>query len=120
MEDKERIDDFWRAVRNGWDIESREYFETKAPKTGDWSPEGMAVHYMWKREAKVKRIQNDITALRQENKELAEAVFNWCKDCELQDDCIAPDLKPCALKAAYKIALIHAEAFIVKRRETNA
>ena len=53
MDDKQRIDNFWFMLKNSWDIEDREYFEREAPKTGDWSPEGMAVHFMWKRDPKV-------------------------------------------------------------------
>lgn len=52
MTDKERIDSFWFAVENSWNIEPREYFERKAPKSGTRSPEAMAVHHMWKRECK--------------------------------------------------------------------
>lgn len=45
------IDQFWETLEQGWDIESRSYFEEQARKNGFDSPLAMAAHYMWKREA---------------------------------------------------------------------
>jgi hypothetical protein len=47
------IDHFWTAVERGWDIEPRAYFEKEAVAMGFASPVEMAVHWMWKRHAKV-------------------------------------------------------------------
>jgi hypothetical protein len=47
------IDHFWTAIERGWDIEPRAYFEQEAVAMGFKSPVEMAVHWMWKRHAKV-------------------------------------------------------------------
>ena len=60
-----RIDQFWFMVRNCFDIEPREFFEENAEKSGDWSPEGMAVHYIWKREPKVAAAEKLLEAARE-------------------------------------------------------
>jgi hypothetical protein len=52
---EEQIEKFWFALEHSWDIEPRSYFEAEAPKNGFGSPLAMAVHYMWKRDAKVVR-----------------------------------------------------------------
>lgn len=33
--------------------------------------------------------------------------MNWCKDCELQGDCIGLNMKPCDLKSAYRFTRKH-------------
>lgn len=43
------MEHFWTAVKRGWDIEPREYFEREAVPMGFRSPVEMAVHHMWKR-----------------------------------------------------------------------
>lgn len=53
MTPEEQIEKFWYALWHSWDIEPREYFEREAPRNGFGSPLAMAVHHMWKREAKV-------------------------------------------------------------------
>lgn len=58
-----RIDSFWQMVSSSWDIEPRAFFEAEAPKSGDWSPEAMAAHHMWKRDAKVEKLAEDVAAL---------------------------------------------------------
>jgi hypothetical protein len=47
------IEHFWTAVERGWDIEPRAYFEKEAVPMGFASAVEMAVHWMWKRHAKV-------------------------------------------------------------------
>jgi hypothetical protein len=51
---EQQIDAFWEALWNSWEIEPRSYFEEQAPRNGFGSPLAMAVHYMWKREVKLK------------------------------------------------------------------
>ena len=51
QEDRD-IDLFWQYVENGWDIESREFFEREARTNGFGSPLAMAAHHMWKRAVK--------------------------------------------------------------------
>jgi hypothetical protein len=50
---EQRLDKFWAAVYNTFDIETREYFEREAPKSGNWTPEEMCVHHIWKRDPRV-------------------------------------------------------------------
>lgn len=58
------IDGAWFGIEHGWDIEPREYFEENAPKSGDWTPLQMAVHYMWKRDRKVEALANQLEKAR--------------------------------------------------------
>lgn len=52
---KTQIDEFWFQVENSYDIESREYFEQMYPD----NPLGMAVHYMWKRDVRERKKDDD-------------------------------------------------------------
>jgi hypothetical protein len=99
---QKRIDSFWFMVENGWDIEDREYFEREAPKSGDWSPEGMAVHYMWKRDRKptptqkallnptnetIKQfLEKEFSQYSEEDKTIAAlAVLRYCQQATVKD-----------------------------------
>lgn len=46
------IDDFWFQVQCAYDIEPRSYFEEKYPTC----PMMMAVHYMWKRDVRERKL----------------------------------------------------------------
>lgn len=52
-------EEFWREVALGHDIEPREFFETEAPQQGWSSPIAMALHHIWKRDAKVESLIAD-------------------------------------------------------------
>ncbi len=52
-ERQKRLDAFWVAVHRSYDIEPREFFEREAPASGNWSPEEMCLHHIWKREPRV-------------------------------------------------------------------
>lgn len=39
----------WDFIAQGWDIESREWFQRRAKAMGFAHPLQMAVHHMWKR-----------------------------------------------------------------------
>jgi hypothetical protein len=47
--EQEPLDEVWRMIEMGWDIESRAYFEETAPKMGFKHPLSQAVHHMHKR-----------------------------------------------------------------------
>ena len=49
------IDAAWEYLRNGYDIEPREYFEKEAPRNGFKYALAMAMHHIWKRELKVRQ-----------------------------------------------------------------
>lgn len=57
-----RLAAFWEQLRREFDIEPREFFEIKAPESGTWTPEQMAVHHMWKRDPKVQELEKKLAA----------------------------------------------------------
>jgi DNA repair exonuclease SbcCD ATPase subunit len=63
MDIKQRLDRFWEALGNSYNIEDREYFEREAPLSGDWSPEEMALHHVWKRDPKVAELEQKLAAI---------------------------------------------------------
>lgn len=72
-----QIDSAWHGIEYGWEIEERAWFEKEAPRTGDWSPLAMAVHYMWKRDLKEKAVDAEVERLREALTEIADYVpFN--------------------------------------------
>jgi hypothetical protein len=60
----ESLEEFWREVAQGYDIEPREFFEAEATQQGWSSPVAMALHHIWKRDPKVAAKDAEISALK--------------------------------------------------------
>ena len=67
----ESVEEFWREVAQGYDIEPREFFEAEATKQGWSSPVAMAMHHIWKRDPKVAAKDAEIARLTESNESVA-------------------------------------------------
>jgi hypothetical protein len=43
------LDEVWQMIDQGWDIESRAWFEARAVPMGFKHPLSLAIHHLWKR-----------------------------------------------------------------------
>lgn len=57
-----RLSKLWDAVSRTFDIEPRAFFDAEAPRTGDWTPEEMLVHHLWKRDPQVQELEAKLKA----------------------------------------------------------
>lgn len=57
---RDEIEATWTAIENGFDIEPRAYFEKEAPTNGFRFALVQAMHYLWKRDAKVQELEREV------------------------------------------------------------
>ena len=73
------VEEFWREVALGYDIEPRQFFEDNAVKDGWSSPIAMALHHIWKRDAKVKNLLDDVARLTEERNTYRDTCARWLR-----------------------------------------
>ena len=80
-----RLESFWHSVYHAFDIEPRAFFEDQAPKTGNWTPEQMALHHIWKRDAVVVALEAKIAALEKRLEDKGHTTIGcvWPNGCQL-------------------------------------
>ncbi|MCK5603058.1 hypothetical protein KAR91_14335 [Candidatus Pacearchaeota archaeon] len=78
LTDEEQVDGFWEQLHDFYGIEGREEIEKQA---NNWHPKNpllVVLHYIWKREPKVKQLEEEIEILKRDNEKLKRVIE--CKD----------------------------------------
>lgn len=73
---EKQIDEFWEFLPQLFDIESREEFQEMSKEWNPSNPMVVALHHIWKRDAKVESLEQEVYALETAKYELEREVID--------------------------------------------
>ena len=62
---EKQVEGFWEHLENNFEIDSREELESKCKHWNPKNPLVVALHYIWKRDPKVKALEKKVEGLRE-------------------------------------------------------